>query len=120
MAICRPYRGKIYIEGKSLSKYKEKELFDGVLAMLPQNPRSLFVKKTVREELEEMVDVRTKETTRRLAETTEICEIEDLLDSHPYDLSGGEEQRVALAKVFLRDPEILLLDEPTKGMDNFF
>lgn len=118
--ICRPYRGKIYIEGRPLSKYKDKELFDGVLAMLPQDPRSLFVKKTVREELEEMVDVKTEETARVLAETAEICEIEELLDSHPYDLSGGEEQRVALAKVLLRDPEILLLDEPTKGMDNFF
>ena len=71
------YRGKVTV------KIQREGAFDGVLAMLPQNPRSLFVKKTVREELEEMVDVRTKETTRRLAETTEICEIEDLLDSHP-------------------------------------
>ena len=45
------------------------------------------------------------------------CQIEELMEAHPYDLSGGEQQRVALAKVMLANPDILLLDEPTKGMD---
>ena len=48
------------------------------------------------------------------------CQIEELMEAHPYDLSGGEQQRVALAKVMLANPDILLLDEPTKGMDNLF
>ena len=53
--IVKPYRGKIFIQGKRLDKYKSQELFTNCLAMLPQNPQSLFVKKTVREDLAEML-----------------------------------------------------------------
>ena len=117
---CKPYSGKIIINGKETNKYKGGELFKGNLAMLPQDPLSLFVHKTLLEDLEEMVDSRVENRAELIKETGELTEIQNLLSFNPFDLSGGEKQRGALAKILLLNPQILLLDEPTKGIDGFF
>ncbi len=111
MGANTPYRGKIEIQ-------KDKKI-----ACLPQNPQSLFVKKTVLLDLWEMEE-KSKDTKevkeQKIQNVIRFCELENLLQSHPYDLSGGEQQRAALAKVLLCEPDILLLDEPTKGLDAHF
>ena len=121
--ISKPYRGTVRVFGRKLKDWKAGSLFDGCLALLPQDPQNLFVKKTVREDLAEMLaSSRLPEADRalRIEHVIDVTGIGSLLDKHPFDLSGGEQQRAALAKVLLTEPKILLLDEPTKGIDAFF
>ena len=95
----------------------------GTIAMLPQNPQTLFFKKTVLEDLKELfADWKISDTRKeeRLSRVIRLCHLEPFLYRHPYDLSGGEQQRCALAKLLLLRPQILLLDEPTKSLDAAF
>lgn len=114
------YRGEVLINGKKLSDIKNP--YDKLLGVLPQEPKSLFGKKTAFDELMAMTDKKMPKAEREKAvfEAAGICRIEGVLKNHPYDLSGGEQERLALAMILIKKPQILIMDEPTKGMDAHF
>lgn len=106
----RPYRGKVLQKAKRI-------------AALCQEPRAMFVKDTVRADLEDALrtlSLPAAERQPRMDAAVAAMALSPLLERHPFDLSGGEQQRAAIAKLLLAQPDVLLLDEPTKGMDAAF
>jgi energy-coupling factor transporter ATP-binding protein EcfA2 len=108
----------LYLLSKALAPLKGKiSISSGKrVAMLGQNPEAVFAQDTVDQVIREYQD-RFENTEQEITEIVERLGIEKLLKRHPYDLSGGEKQKVALAKAILTKPDILLLDEPIKGLD---
>ena len=116
----KPYRGKLEIFGKKIQKYTGNELYLRNLALLPQNPETMFIRMSLKEdyfEIRKVLGCTTEEMEQRIEEMSHRLGIEHLLGRHPYDLSGGEKEKAAIGKALLSEPKLLLMDEPTKGID---
>lgn len=113
----KPQRGKVRLNGQDMRKMKDSEWI-GKIAYLPQNPRTYFVQQTIEEEMQNIGErLKLSNLTERMQHLLEAFGISHLRTRHPYDCSGGEVQKAALACILLGEPEMLFIDEPTKGMD---
>ena len=114
-------KGRITLEGKELKDYSAKEIVQKV-GFVFQNPFTQIsgVKETVFEEIAfglENLALDAEYIRKRVEETLKLLHIEELRNKNPYELSGGQGQKVALASIIAMDPEIMVIDEPTSQLD---
>ena len=109
----KPQKGRVLYRGEKLTRPRPEAIH-----YLPQNPKLLFTRDTIREELADfMARKNDRAAKKRIQNLMEFFNLEDYLDRHPFDISGGELQTLAFMIVLLSAEQLLLLDDPTKGLD---
>lgn len=117
LGITRPQRGTVHFRGRKIAKLKENEFYHKI-AYLPQNPRTYFIQDTIEKEMLGVIEHHKVDNgLEKVEKMLEMFKIAHLRHQHPYDCSGGEMQKAALASMLLGSPEVLFMDEPTKGLD---
>lgn len=123
IGLMQPDAGKIYIKGNDISLLSAKEMNElrKNIGFLFQGA-ALYDSMTVRENLEFPIkkhfpDKAQKEIDDKVVNTLELVSLEDAIDKMPSELSGGMKKRIGLARSIITDPELMLYDEPTTGLD---
>jgi len=122
MGLLRPDAGRIVVLGQDITSLPEEELFPirqrfGMVFQEGALFDSLTVGENVAYALERLGDLGPEETERRVREALRFVELEHTIDQFPSELSGGMRRRVAIARAFVSQPEIILYDSPTAGLD---
>ena len=112
--------GRIEILGKKINNVKDAPLGYRQMVYMPQEAKALITEITVEEELQEAlygINISSEEKKEKVSSMLDTIGLDDYKRYHPYDLSSGQQQRLALGKLLLLEPRIILMDEPTKGID---
>jgi len=119
--LVKPRKGKVLLFGKKISDYELSDLIQKV-GIVFQDPNLHLFNDTVEEEVAFVLrnlEMKEELIAKKVERILKQFKIDQYRKSYPHDLSGGERQRVALASVLVSEPEMLILDEPTRGMDYF-
>jgi phospholipid/cholesterol/gamma-HCH transport system ATP-binding protein len=121
LGLLKPDRGRIQVLGTDVTALREEELFElrRRIGMVFQES-ALFDSLTVKENVGyRLIEEGTpdEEVERRVLEALRFVELEDTINMFPAELSGGMRRRVAIARAIITQPEVLLYDSPTAGLD---